>query len=62
LPFHPIQGKRWERLHDVLPIQIHCRVIWCRNWRCLGSSWKMHGFCSVAKKQAHVPPLFLLKF
>jgi hypothetical protein len=62
LPFHPIQGKRWERLHDVLPIQIHCRVIWCRNWRCLGLSWKMHGFCSVAKKQAHVLPLFLLKF
>jgi hypothetical protein len=22
----------------------------------------MHGFCSVAKKQAHVPPYFLLKF
>ena len=62
LPFHPIQGKRRERLHDVLPIKIHCRVIWRRNWRCLGLSWKMHGFCSVAKKQAHVPPYFLLKF
>jgi hypothetical protein len=23
LPFHPIQGKRRERLHDVLPIKIH---------------------------------------
>ena len=45
LPFHPIQGKRRER-----PIKIHCRVIWRRNWRCLGLSWKMHGFCSVAKK------------
>ena len=62
LLFHPIQGKRRERLHDVLPIKIHCRVIWRRNWRCLGLSWKMHGFCSVAKKQAHVPPYFLLKF
>ena len=62
LPFHPIQGKRRERLHDVLPIKIHCRVIWCRNWRCLGLSWKMHCFCSVAKKQAHVPHYFLLKF
>ena len=39
LPFHPIQGKRRERLHgkrrerlhDVLPIKIHCRVIWRRN-------------------------------
>jgi hypothetical protein len=39
LPFHPIQGKRRER-----PIKIHCRVIWRRNWRCLGLSWKMHGF------------------
>ena len=45
LPFHPIQGKRRER-----SIKIHCRVIWRRNWRCLGLSWKMHGFCSVAKK------------
>ena len=54
LPFHPIQGKRRERLHDVLPIKIHCKVIWRRNWRCLSLSWKMHGFCSVAKKQAHV--------
>jgi len=62
LLFHPIQGKRPERLHDVLPIKIHCRVIWRRNWQCLGLSWKMHGFCSVAKKQAHVPPYFLLKF
>ena len=62
LPFYPIQGKRRERLHDVLPIKIHCRVIWRRNWRCLGLSWKMHGFCSVAKKQAHVPPYFLLNF
>jgi hypothetical protein len=41
-------------LHDVLPIKIHCRVIWRRNWRCPGLSWKMHGFCSVAKIQAHV--------
>jgi hypothetical protein len=40
----------------------YCRVIWRRNWWCLGLSWKMHGFCSVAKKQAHVPPCFLLKF
>jgi hypothetical protein len=31
LPFHPIQGKRRERLHDVLPIKIHCRVIWRRH-------------------------------
>jgi hypothetical protein len=31
LPFHPIQGKRRKRLHDVLPIKIHCRVIWRRN-------------------------------
>ena len=31
LLFHPIQGKRRERLHDVLPIKIHCRVIWRRN-------------------------------
>jgi hypothetical protein len=31
LPFHPIQGKRQERLHNVLPIKIHCRVIWRRN-------------------------------
>ena len=31
LPFHPIQGKRRERLHDVLPIKIHGRVIWRRN-------------------------------
>jgi hypothetical protein len=62
LPFHPIQGKWRERLYDVLPIKIHCRVIWCWNWRCLGLSWKMHSFCSVAKKQAHVPPYFLLKF
>ena len=31
LPFHPIQGKPPERLHDVLPIKIHCRVIWRRN-------------------------------
>jgi hypothetical protein len=62
LPFHLIQGKRQERLHDVLPIKIHCMVIWCRNWPCLGLSWKMHGFCSVAKKQAHVPPYFLIKF
>jgi hypothetical protein len=62
LPFHPIQGKRRERLYDVLSSKIHCRVIWCWNWRCLGLSWKMHGFCSVAKKQAHVPPYFLLKF
>ena len=54
LPFHPIQGKRRERPHDVLPIKIHCRVIWRRNWRYLSLSWKMHGFCSVAKKQAHV--------
>ena len=30
LPFHPIQGKRRERLHDVLPIKIHCRVILSR--------------------------------
>ena len=58
LPFHPIPGKRRERLHDVLPIQIHCRVIWRRNWRCLGLSWKMYGFCSVAKKQAHVHSYF----
>jgi hypothetical protein len=36
--------------------------IWRRNWWCLGLSWKMHGFCSVAKKQAHVPLYFLLKF
>jgi hypothetical protein len=27
LPFLPIQGKRRQRLHDVLPIKIHCRVI-----------------------------------
>jgi hypothetical protein len=46
----------------VLPIKIHCSVIWRRHLRCLGLSWKMHGFCSVAKKQAHVPPYFLLKF
>ena len=59
LPFHPIPGKRRERLHDVLPIQIHCRVIWRRNWRCLGLSWKMYDFCSVAKKQAHIPSYFL---
>ena len=26
LPFHPIQGKRRKRLHDVLPIKIHCSV------------------------------------
>jgi hypothetical protein len=31
LSFLPIQGKRRERLHDVLPIKIHCRVIWHRN-------------------------------
>ena len=31
LPFHPIQGKGQERLHDALPIKIHCRVIWRRN-------------------------------
>jgi hypothetical protein len=30
LPFHPIQGRRRERLHDALPIKIHCRVIWRR--------------------------------
>ena len=62
LLFHPIQGKWPERLHAALPIKIHCRVIWRRNWWCLGLSWKMHGFCSVAKKQAHVPLYFLLKF
>ena len=38
LPFHPIQGKRRERFHDVLPIKIHCRVICRRNLRCLGLS------------------------
>jgi hypothetical protein len=58
LPFPPIQGKRRQRLQDILPIKIHCRVIWSRNWRCLGLSWKMHGFCSVAKKQACVPLTF----
>ena len=30
LLFHPIQGKRRERLHDVLSIKIHCRVILSR--------------------------------
>jgi hypothetical protein len=27
LPFPPIQGKRRQRLQDILPIKIHCRVI-----------------------------------
>ena len=31
LLFHPIQGKWRQRLHDVLPIKIHCRVISRRN-------------------------------
>jgi hypothetical protein len=61
LPIHPIQGKRRERLHDVLPIKIHCRVIWDRNWRCLGLSWEMHGFCSVAKKTSTCTPLLFVK-
>ena len=61
LPFHPIHGKRRERLHDVLPIKIHCRVILRRNWRCLGLSWNMHGFCSVAKKTSTCTPLLFVK-